>query len=190
MLTGHADRLPTYIRAGTVDVFYLRPLPLIGQLITSDFQLRRMARMAVGAAVLVVGLVRNDVVLDLRAIAIIVMALTCGFVIFAALFVAAAGAQFFLVNGAEVTNAFTYGGAFAAGQPASLFSNGLKILFGYVFPTVFTGYVPAVALLGLPGTALLPVWLVWLLPVAALWMVGVAAFLWRAGVRHYQGAGG
>ena len=189
MVTGHADRLPTYIRAGTVDVFYLRPLPLIGQLITSDFQLRRMARMAVGAAVLVVGLVRNDVVLDLRA-AIIVLALTCGSVIFAALFVAAAGAQFFLVNGAEVTNAFTYGGAFAA-EPAGVVvhhrpEDPVRLRLPDRVHRLPAGRRPA----GAAGPALLPVWLVWLLPVAALWMVGVAALLWRAGVRHYQGAGG
>ena len=191
LTTGHLDRIPTYIRAGTIDVFYLRPLTLIGQLVSSDFQLRRLARLAVGATVLAIGLARNDVPLDLRTVTILLMTFVCGYLIFATLFIAAAGAQFFLVNGAEVTNAFTYGGVFAAGQPAAVFPDPLKILFGYVFPTVFTGYLPAVALLGLPGAPpLLPAELVWFMPLAAGWMAGVGLLLWRLGVRHYQGAGG
>ena len=32
MVVGHLDQLPTYIRAGTIDAFYVRPLPLLAQL--------------------------------------------------------------------------------------------------------------------------------------------------------------
>jgi len=43
---GHCDRMPSYVRAGTLDVFYLRPQPLLLQLVTSDISLRRLARAA------------------------------------------------------------------------------------------------------------------------------------------------
>lgn len=43
LLVGHLDRLPTFIRAGTVDVFYLRPQPVLAQLMTCEFSLRRLA---------------------------------------------------------------------------------------------------------------------------------------------------
>ncbi|MEP6650232.1 MAG: ABC-2 family transporter protein [Lapillicoccus sp.] len=33
MVVGHLDSLPTFIRTGTVDAFYLRPLPLLAQLV-------------------------------------------------------------------------------------------------------------------------------------------------------------
>ena len=65
---------------------------------------------------------------------LLLLALVCGYAIFAGLFVCAAGLQFFLVNGAEMTNAFTYGGRYAAAQPASVWSPPLKLLFGFVFP--------------------------------------------------------
>jgi len=41
---GHLDTLPDFLRAGTLDVFYLRPQPILLQLITSDISLRRLAR--------------------------------------------------------------------------------------------------------------------------------------------------
>ncbi|WP_114558507.1 ABC transporter permease [Desertihabitans aurantiacus] len=190
LLVGHVDRLPRYIREGTIDVFYLRPQPVLAQLVTSEISLRRLTRIGVGVAALVAGLLANEIPEPLRAAAVIGLALVFGTLIFCALFVSAAGCQFWLVNGAEFTNAFTYGGSYAASQPTSVFGTGLKITFGFVVPAAFVGYLPTLVVLGQPGPALLPAWLAWFLPVAALWSCLLAGLLWRAGVRHYQGAGG
>lgn len=190
LVVGHLDRLPRYIQAGTIDVFYLRPQPLLAQLVTSEISLRRLTRIAVGVTALVVGLSVNDIADPGRAAAMVALSLVFGTVVFGALFVTAAGAQFWLVSGAELTNAFTYGSSYAAAQPASVFGTGLKLTFGYLVPAAFVGYLPTLVILGLPGPSLLPAWLAWCLPVAALWSCLVATLAWRAGVRHYQGAGG
>jgi ABC-2 type transport system permease protein len=187
---GHCDTLPTYLRAGTLDVFYLRPQPLLLQLVTSDISLRRLARAAVGVVAVVVGLSVNDVAWSFDAVALLVLALVSGWATFAAMFVWAAGAQFFLLDGAEATNAFVYGGRYAATQPASVWDRPLKVVFGFLFPMAFTAYLPVVTLLDLPGTEWMPTWLGWCAPLAALWMWGLALLTWRAGVRHYQGGGG
>lgn len=187
---GHCDSLPTYLRAGTLDVFYLRPQPLLLQLITSDISLRRLARAAVGLASLTVGLVVADVDWSLAAALLLVLAVVSGTATFAAMFVWAAGAQFFLVDGAEATNAFTYGGRYAATQPASVWDRPLKVVFGFFFPMAFTAYLPAIALLDLPGPEWLPPWLGWLTPLAAMWTWTMALLTWRLGVRHYRGGGG
>ncbi|WP_392425285.1 ABC transporter permease [Barrientosiimonas humi] len=190
MVMGHCDNLPTYVRAGTLDVFYLRPQPLLLQLITSDISLRRLTRAAVGLVCLVIGLAVNDIAWSVSAVALLGISLVSGIAIFAAMFVWAAGAQFFLINGAEMTNAFVYGGRYAATQPASVWGRPLTVLFGFFFPMAFTAYLPALHLLGLPGPDLLPTWLAWFTPVAALWAWAMALLFWRVGVRHYQGGGG
>lgn len=187
---GHCDNLPTYLRAGTVDVFYLRPQPLLLQLITSDISLRRLTRAAVGLASLVTGLVVADVEWSLAAVLLLVVSLVSGIATFAAMFVWAAGAQFFLIDGAEATNAFVYGGRYAASQPASVWNRPLKAVFVFFFPMAFTAYLPTVTLLGLPGSEWLPGWLGWCAPLAALWTWAMALQAWRIGVRHYQGGGG
>jgi ABC-2 type transport system permease protein len=187
---GHCDRMPTYVRTGTLDVLYLRPQPLLLQLITSDISLRRLARAAVGLTALVVGLTLTDVPWSLSAVLLLGIALISGYVIFAASFVSAAGLQFFVINGAEMTNAYVYGGRYAASQPASVWGRPLTVVFGFFFPMAFTAYLPVVTLLGLPGSQWLPSWLGWCAPVAAGWSVLFAAWCWRAGVRHYQGGGG
>jgi ABC-2 type transport system permease protein len=187
---GHCDTLPTYVRAGTLDVFYLRPQPLLLQLVTSDISLRRLARAAVGLTALVVGLALNDLSWTAGTVALLGLALVSGIATFAAMFVWAGGAQFFLLDGAEATNAFVYGGRYAASQPAAVWSRPLKAVFGYFFPMAFTAYLPVLTLLGLPSPEWMPGWLGWCTPLAALWAWGLALLTWRTGVRHYQGGGG
>jgi ABC-2 type transport system permease protein len=187
---GHCDTLPTYVRSGTLDVFYLRPQPLLLQLITSDISLRRLARVVVGLVALVAGLVLNEIAWDLSAVVLLALALVSGYAMFAAMFVWAGGMQFFLLDGAEATNAFVYGGRYAATQPASVWGRPIVVVFGFFFPMAFTAFLPAMALLDLPGAEWMPSWLGWCAPVAAVWAWTLALLSWRWGVRHYQGGGG
>lgn len=187
---GHLDTLPVYLRAGTLDVFYLRPQPILLQLITSDVSLRRLARAAIGAAALGIGLATSGVTFDGHTVALLALGVASGYATFAGLFVWAAGLQFFLLDGAEMTNAFVYGGRYAATQPAAVWSRPLKLVFGFFFPMAFTAYLPAVTMLGLPGPAWLPAWLGWCAPAAAAWSWLMGLACWRWGLRHYQGGGG
>ena len=190
LITGQMDRIPAMLRAGTFEIYYLRPQPLLAQMLTSDFQLRRLSRTAVGLITLVLGLTLNDVGFSIRTVVLLLISVVGGVAIFAALFVTAGGVQFFVINGAELTNSFTYGGAYAAAQPGSIFPNPLKIFFGFAFPVLFTGYLPTLGLLHLPVPSGFPAAAVWGSPIAAVWAWAVALFVWRAGVRHYRGAGG
>jgi ABC-2 type transport system permease protein len=187
---GHLDNLPDFLRAGTLDAFYLRPQPILLQLITSDISLRRLARAAVGGATLGIGLATSGVSWGPRTLTLLPLALISGYATFAALFVWAAGLQFFLLDGSEATNAFVYGGRYAATQPAAVWSRPLKVVFGFFFPMAFTAYLPAVTMLGLPGPDWLPAWLGWCAPAAAAWSWLMGLLCWRWGLRHYQGGGG
>ncbi|MEZ0580853.1 ABC transporter permease [Nocardioides sp. MH1] len=190
MTFGHCDNLPAYLRAGTLDVFYLRPQPLLMQLVTSDLSLRRLARALVGLVALVVGLTINDIAWSVPHAVLLGLAIVSGYATFAAMFVWAGGAQFFLVEGAETTNAFVYGGRYAATQAASVWTRPLWVVFGFFFPMAFTAFLPAMWLLGVHEPDWLPHWLGWCAPVAAVWAWALALLSWRWGVRHYQGGGG
>lgn len=189
LVVGHLDELPTYLRTGTLDAFLLRPLPVLAQLITSDVSLRRLGRMSVALVILVVALPLNDIDWSPARITLLIVAPIAGAAIFAALFVAAGAIQFWLVEGREFANAFTYGGSYAASFPASVFALPVRVLFAFVVPAAFVAYLPVLVLLDLPGPVGLPQWLGWCTPLAAvgIWCVALAG--WRAGLRHYTGAG-
>jgi ABC-2 type transport system permease protein len=190
MFVGHLDQLPVYIRAGQVDAFYVRPLPLLAQLMTSELSMRRIGRLSVAVVALVVALTTGSIAWSPATVVLIVLTVVSGTAIFAALFTAAGGLQFFLVDGSEFTNSFTYGGQYAAQQSQQVFPGPLRIFWTFVVPTAFVAYVPAVAILDLPGDRLAPPWLAWCTPLAALLAWGIAGLCWRLGTRHYQGAGG
>ena len=189
LAVGQLDNIPTLIRTGTLDAVLLRPLPVLLQLSAHDLSLRRLGRTAVGLALLAVALVRAD--LDWTPARVLLVAITplAGAATFAALFVAAGAAQFWLVDGAEVTNAFTYGSSFASSYPGSVYSAPVRVFFTFVVPALFTAYLPVLALLG-RSSAGLPGRLGWCTPLVAVLAWTAALLAWRAGLRRYTGAGG
>lgn len=193
VLFGHVDRVPLYLRTGTFEAFYLRPLGLLGQLITSEVALRRLGWLIVGLGALGYAVVVNDLPATPRTAALLMLGVSGSAAIFGGIFVWAAALQFFLIDGDEATNAFSYGGRYASQQPASIFPTPLLVAFAVAVPVAFTGYLPALALLELPAPANAP-WLdpmlAWATPLVAAWVWLVAFALWRWGTRHYQGGGG
>ena len=52
VIFGQLDTIPTYLRLGRLEVLLVRPMPLLLQLITVDFQLRRLGRLVVGVLII------------------------------------------------------------------------------------------------------------------------------------------
>jgi ABC-2 type transport system permease protein len=113
----------------------------------------------------------------------------CGAVIFGSVFVATAAATFWLVEGGEFANAFTDGGNYLASWPLSVFHTVVRTFFTFVLPGAFVAYLPTLALLGRSDPTGLPGWASWCAPLAAVAAATAAGLVWRAGVRHYVGAG-
>ncbi|WP_422116925.1 ABC transporter permease [Brachybacterium sp. UNK5269] len=190
LLFGEIDNLSSAIRAGTLEVLLIRPVPVLLQVSSLDLSLRRLGRIAVGLTMYVVALgVAGFQPTAATALLAAVAPLT-GALIFGALFTIAGALQFWLVDGREFASAFTYGGNYVATTPGAVFSLPMRALFTFVIPATLVAYAPVLALLDLPGPALIPTWAGWtgLPAAAAVWVL--AALLWRAGVRRYTGAGG
>lgn len=189
LAVGHLDRMPTYLRTGTLDAFLLRPLPVLAQIVTGDISLRRLGRAGVAVAVLAIALPQVEIAWTSSRVALLMITPVAGAAVFAALFVLAGALQFWLIEGSEFANAFTYGGSFAASYPTSVLPSAGRWLFTYVVPAAFVAYLPVLALLERPGPTGTPSWLGWCTPVlAALTWVG-ALLAWRSAVRHYTGTG-
>lgn len=190
LVAGSFDTVPELVRSGTVDVLMLRPVPLAAQLALQEVAPRRLGGAAVGVLVAASALAARPVPLEPGPLLLLVLTPLGAAAVFTALFVAAGAVQFALVDAGDVTNAVTYGGAFASRIPGGAMPLPLRVFFTFVVPTAFAGYLPVLAMLGLPGPAGVPSVLGWFAPVVALAAGAVALLLWRAGVRHYTGAGG
>jgi ABC-2 type transport system permease protein len=190
MVFGQFDAMPTNLRLGRLEVMLVRPMPLIAQLVTADFQLRRLGRVAVGLLILVIALGALQLPLTPERIYLLIITPLVGGAIYGALFVLAGGLQFFFIDGTEFTNSFIYGGAYAGQLPGSVLITPVRILFTFVIPATVTSYLPSLVILGLPGPAYLPAWLGWFAPLFAVWSWLLALLGWRAGITKFTGAGG
>ena len=187
---GQLDTIPSYLRMGRLEVLLARPMPLLLQLVTSEVQLRRLGRLAVGVVILIIVLPGLDLSHTAGTAYLLAVTPFVGAAIYGAFFAMAGGLQFFLIDGPEFTSAFVYGGAYAGQLPGSVLITPIRILFTFVFPATVTAYLPSLLIMGLPGPRFLPAWLGWFAPVFAIWAWLLAWLAWRAGIRKFTGAGG
>ena len=189
LAVGHVDGLPAYLRAGTFDSFLLRPLSALGQLVTSDFTLRRLGRVGTGVVVLGFALHAADVDWTPARVGLLVVTPVAGALIFSSVFVATSTIGFWVVEGMEFANAFTYGGNYLSSFPFTVFGTAIRRFFTFLVPVGFVAYLPALALLGRADPLGLPGWLSWCSLPVSLVAMAAALLLWRTGLRRYVGAG-
>ncbi|MFE5793622.1 ABC transporter permease [Streptomyces sp. NPDC056503] len=188
---GSLQRMGRRIRDGSLDVFLLRPAPLLAQVAADKFALRRLGRVLQGLMVLVWSLVllRDEVAWSWGKALMVPGMLVCGAVIFMAVMVLGASALFWLQDAAEVTNSFTYGGNTLLQYPPTVFAQDLVKGVVFVIPLAFVNWLPALYVLGHPAPAGVPSWAAFVSPLVALVCCAVAGLAWRAGVRSYRSTG-
>jgi ABC-2 type transport system permease protein len=189
LAVGQLDDLPRWIRTGEFDVLLTRPLGALAQLATSDLQLRRLGRSATGLVVLGVVLGVAHVPATPPNLVLLVTTPLIGAVIIGAIWVATCSVSFWVVEGRELANAFTYGSTLTSAYPITVFGPWLRRLLCFAVPAAFVAYFPVLALLDRPDPLGLPHALRYASPLVAVVAVGVAALVWRTAVRRYQGAG-
>ncbi|WP_420179094.1 ABC transporter permease [Paenarthrobacter sp. TA1.8] len=190
LLMGETDSMSETIRSGKLEVLLVRPLPVLLQLATSDFQLRRVGRLIFAVAALVAALLLTEVDWDPAKVTLALITPLAGAAIFCALFLGAGAMQFWILDGRQFANAFTYGGRYVASMPGAALFFPIQIFFTFVIPATLVAYAPSLVILDLDGPAGIPAWTGWLGLPAALVLSGLMLLLWRAAIKKYTGAGG
>ncbi len=189
MFLGNLDKLPMFIRMGTFDQILTRPLGTLGQVLSSDVDVRHIGGVAQGVAVLVYALSGISIDWTLGRVAVFVSMLLSAFVIFAALWIIMNSIAFWTIDAREFANAFTYGGNFFTQHPLNMFAKWMQRLFGFVLVLGFVNYFPSLYLLDHDDPTGAPVVLRFVSPLAAIVASVVAGLVWRLAVRHYRSTG-
>jgi ABC-2 type transport system permease protein len=186
---GHLDLLPRMIREGDFDLVLVRPLSSLFQVVSNDFALRRLGKLAQGVAVLVFAVTRLDVEWSAARVAMLVVAVLAGAAIFAGVWVGLATIAFWLIDSLEVANAFTYGGNYLAQYPVNIFGPWLRRLVIFLIPVAFVSYFPSLYILGKEDALGFPRALQFASPFVAVVACVGGGLLWRAAVRRYRSVG-
>lgn len=186
---GSIERTGEMVRTGRFDTIMLRPAGTLVQIAGADLALRRIGGLAQASVVFVVAAGRLDLAWDPRRASLVVVMVSSGALIYAAVFLATAAVQFWVIGGTEIGNALTYGGSYLTSYPLPIFGNWLRRLLAYVVPLAFCAYLPALAVLDKPDELGLPEWMQYASPGVAVLTFGVGYSMWRFGVRHYRSTG-
>jgi ABC-2 type transport system permease protein len=189
MLAASLDNFQVHIVLGTFDRVLVRPRGALFQVMSEDFALRRVGRIAQSVLVLVIALRLLAVEWTADKVVLVAVALISGMVIYFAIFVLGATFCFWTVQAKEATHVFTYGGDGLASYPLDIYRGSVRRFFTFVVPLAFVNYEPALYVLGRPDPLGLPDVARLLSPVAALAMAALAWLGWQQGVRHYQSTG-
>lgn len=177
------------IQQGGFDGVLTRPLSPFFQVLTADFQLRRLGRSA--QALLVLGYAFGRLAIDWTPDRLLLVPLTvaAGAAIYLALIVVGATLTFWTIKTPEVINVFTFGGEQLTSYPLSIYHEALRTLFLFIVPVGFANYPAALYLLGRQDPTGLPAWLAWCAPLAAAGFCALALRFWAYGVSKYTSTG-
>jgi ABC-2 type transport system permease protein len=181
---------PNMVRLGEFDRVLIRPISAFVQVLSSQFMIRRVGRIAQGVVVLGWALIVLDQAWTPLQIGYLIVTIVGGVFFFAGLFIFGSGVSFWTVESLEVLNMVTYGGQFLTQYPLSIYGDFLRSFFTFVIPLAFINYYPTLWLLGKSDPLGGPIGLLALLApfiCVALFAVGVA--MWRRGVRRYTSTG-
>ncbi|NPV08679.1 MAG: ABC transporter permease [Anaerolineae bacterium] len=177
------------IRSGEFDQMLLRPIPLPLQILTSEFALRRLGRVAQGVAVFVLGWRLAGVEWTATKVAYLPVVILSAMAFFAALYVVGSAVCFWTVERLEVFNLFTYGGAEMLSYPMHIYNRWLARFFTFVVPAAVQVYYPALYFLGKPDPLGMPAFVSFLAPVTGFGCLALSFAFWSFGVRRYQSTG-
>jgi ABC-2 type transport system permease protein len=189
VMRGFDAPFETMMQRGSFDGVLIRPLDSFFQIMSSEFQLRRLGRTSQAVAVLIFALSNLSINWSFSNIILFLLTIISGVIIYSAMSVIGATFCFWTIKTPEVINAFTHGGNQMTSYPISIYNTWMRRIFLMVIPTAFTNYPTALVLLNRTDPHGLPAQIAWAAPVVALLFFGVARLFWQYGVNSYQSTG-
>lgn len=182
-----APNVSKHVRGGSFDQFLLRPVSLTLQVFGSEFTLRRLGRIALGAGILTYAVTSSPVAWNLEKAALMLLCVVGLVLFFGGLFIVGGALTFWSVDNLEAMNILTYGGNTLISYPMSIYHDALRHFFTFIVPAAFLTYYPMLHILEKPSS--LGAWSAWVSPAAGALIFTAGYLFWRVGVRHYQGTG-
>jgi ABC-2 type transport system permease protein len=183
------DSFDGMIRRGEFDRLLLRPRSTALQVGAQHFVLKRLGRLAQGAAVLAYAVVALEVQWTAGKALLTAWAVLGSACLFYGLVVMQATVAFWTVETLELANILTYGGVETVQYPLSIYREWVRKFFTYVVPLACVNYYPVLAILGRPGSGAWEDVLRCASPTVGVVFLALSLQVWKFGVRHYRSTG-
>lgn len=177
------------VRRGGFDQLLLRPANVTLQVLGSEFELRRLGKIALGAGIFAAGVRLARIHWTVGKVVYLPWVFLGMVCFFGGLFILGATITFWTVESIEVVNIFTYGTSMMISYPMHIYQEWLRRFFTYLLPAIFLNYYPALYFLDKPDPFGFPAFAPFLAPLAGGAVLLAALAFWRFGIRRYQSTG-
>ncbi|MCL2821338.1 MAG: ABC-2 family transporter protein [Oscillospiraceae bacterium] len=178
------DLFPQMISNGEFDRVLVRPKGLVFQVLSMKVDFSRLGRLTQAVLVFCYAIPASDIVWTVDKIITLILMITCGIIVFCALFLVYAAVSFFTIEGIEFMNIVTDGGREFGSYPFSIYGEGILKFLTYIIPLALFQYYPLLYLLDREqGIEYM------LAPLLSLLFLIPAYICWRIGVYKYKSTG-
>lgn len=188
MLGRGVTSFSAFVQRGDFDALILRPRSLLGQVMVSQLDVRRLGGILVGVIAIAVAAGRLQIQWTLMKGLLLLWVMLGSMLLLLGLFLIEATVSFFSVKSIEMVNVLTYGGRNACQYPVDVYPNALRFLFTWVAPFALCMHWPVSWVIGQP-MVLLPVWGYFLASGAGAVFFLLMVRIWYLGVKKYRSTG-
>jgi len=178
------DVFPRLLGNGAFDRFLVRPRNIIFQVLASQMEFARLGILIQAIFVFIYALPRSGVTWTWDKVLTLALMVSCGALVFFALYVVYAAFSFFTVEGLEFMNILTHGGREFGRYPYVIYGRGVLKFLTYVVPLALFQYYPLLYLLDIEQSVFYM-----FTPLIALLFIAPSYAFFRLGLRKYKSTG-
>jgi len=178
------DMFPRMLGNGQFDRVMVRPRGVIFQVLAMQTDITRTGKLIQSIFVLAYAIPISGIIWTWDKIAVLILMITCGTVVFFGLFLVFAAISFFTTQGLEFMNILTDGGRDHGRYPFSIYGEGVLKFLTYVVPLALFQYYPLLYLIGREDNVLYAI-----TPIISLLFLLPCYGMFRLGLRKYKSTG-
>ena len=177
------------VRTGELDKFYLRPVPVLFQVIAETFQLEAFGELLVGIIMLIICATKGRLGIqwNFGIVFLLIVAAIFGAILITSLKIMIAALAFYMKRSGPLLQ-IIYNFISYTKYPLSIYPRVIRGLLTFVFPFAVIISLPVETFLGL-GNAMNPYALSAIIVGVSLAVLGLAILFWSKSAKRYQSSG-
>jgi len=186
---GNLDVVGEMVRTGTFDRMLIRPISPLLQVLLAEFRVNGLGDFVIGLAIFLLVQPTLNVAWTPLALGYLLLVIAGSVLLEAGIFLTIASLTFWIIHSeslvwwaGDLVNTF-------GNYPLSIFPQGARYLFTFVFPIAFLAFFPAAVFLGRAGDVPFTPLFAYGAPVIGLAVFAVGRVVWQIGLGHHQSTG-
>jgi ABC-2 type transport system permease protein len=186
---GNLDVVGEMVRTGTFDRMLIRPISPLLQVLLAEFRVNGLGDFVIGLAIFLLVQPTLNVTWTPLALGYLLLVIAGSVLLEAGIFLTIASLTFWIIHSeslvwwaGDLVNTF-------GNYPLSIFPQGARYLFTFVFPIAFLAFFPAAVFLGRADDVPFTPLFAYGAPVIGLAVFAVGRVVWQVGLGHHQSTG-